>query len=159
MVPGEMSTPLDIKVGVPQGSVLALPLYSLYINDTPQTPRVYLAFFADDTCMYTVDRKEGYVLRKLQRGLISMESWCERWNMKITDDKTQTIYFSHRRRPVEVFLILKRRHIPLINNVEHLAIKVNVKLSLCFTKHQAMKAYWGSVCIAPRIIELDTRWR
>jgi hypothetical protein len=22
-----------------------------------------------------------------------------------------------------------------------------------------MKAYWGSVCIAPRIIELDTRWR
>jgi hypothetical protein len=28
-------------------------------------------------------------------------------------------------------------------------IKVNVKLSLCLTKHHAMKAYWGSGGIAP----------
>jgi hypothetical protein len=27
------------------------------------------------------------------------------------------------------------------------------------TEHHAMKAYWGSVDIAPCIIDLDTRWR
>jgi hypothetical protein len=27
------------------------------------------------------------------------------------------------------------------------------------TKHEAMKAYWGSGGIASRILDLDTRWR
>jgi hypothetical protein len=37
----------------------------------------------------------------------------------------------------------------------------NVKFSLCFsiTKHHALKAYWASRGIAPRILDLGTRWR
>jgi hypothetical protein len=38
-------------------------------------------------------------------------------------------------------------------------IKVKVKLSLCLTKHHAMKTYWRSGGIAPRILDLGTRWR
>jgi hypothetical protein len=57
-----------MKTGVPQGSVLSPTLNNLYINDTPQTIGVNLALFADDTCLYETERKEGYVLRKLQRG-------------------------------------------------------------------------------------------
>jgi len=30
-------------------------------------------------------------------------------------------------------------------------VKVKVKLSLCLTKHHAMKMYWGSVGLAPHI--------
>jgi len=59
---------------VSQLSVLVPNFYSLYINNTPQTPGVYLALFADGTGMYTTNRKEGYVLRKMQRGLTLMES-------------------------------------------------------------------------------------
>jgi hypothetical protein len=33
---------------------------------------VYLALFADDTSLFAIERKEGYVLRKLQRELNSM---------------------------------------------------------------------------------------
>jgi hypothetical protein len=61
-----------VQAGVPQGSVLSPTLYSLDINDTAQTPGVYLAIFADDTCIYTTDRNEGYVIRKLQYGHTSM---------------------------------------------------------------------------------------
>jgi hypothetical protein len=39
------------------------------------------------------------------------------------------------------------------------SIKVKVKLSLCLTKHRAMKTYWESGNIGPRIIDLGTRWR
>jgi hypothetical protein len=53
------------------------------INDDPQTPGVYLTLFADDTCLYATDRNEGFVVRKLQRGLSSIEIWCERRNIKI----------------------------------------------------------------------------
>jgi hypothetical protein len=58
----------------------------MYINDVPQTPGAYIALFANDTCVYETDRKERFVVRKLQRGLSSMETWCESWNIKITED-------------------------------------------------------------------------
>jgi len=35
--------------------------------------------------------------------------------------------------------------------------KVKVKLSLCLTKHHAMKTYWVSGGIAPGILRLGTR--
>jgi hypothetical protein len=40
-------------------------------------------------------------------------------------------------------------------------LKVKVNLSLCFflTDHHAIKAYWRSGGIAPRILELGSRWR
>jgi hypothetical protein len=61
----------------------------MYINDVPPTPGVYLVLIAVDTCLYATDRKEGFVVRKLERGLSLMESGCERWGVKINEDKTQ----------------------------------------------------------------------
>jgi hypothetical protein len=84
-----------MQAGVPQGSVLSPTLYNLYINDTPQTSGVNLALFADDTCLYATDRKGDYVLSNIQRGLNSMAAWCERWNIKIYEDKTRQIYLIH----------------------------------------------------------------
>jgi hypothetical protein len=49
---GEISTPSEIHAGVLQGSILSPTLYSIFINDTPQTPGVYLGLFADDTSKY-----------------------------------------------------------------------------------------------------------
>jgi hypothetical protein len=57
-VEGEMSTPREMQAGVPQGLVLSPTLFNMYINDAPQTHDVYLALFADDTCLYVTDRKE-----------------------------------------------------------------------------------------------------
>jgi hypothetical protein len=89
---------------------------------------VYIGLFADDTCTYATDRKEGYVLRKLQRGLNAIEKWCEGWNIKINEekkineDKTQAIYFSHRLRPPEAHIILNGRNIPFVNHVKYLSV-------------------------------------
>jgi hypothetical protein len=52
------------------------------MQESPQTPGVYVGFFADDTCIYATDRKGGSVLRKVQRGLSAIEMWYERWNIK-----------------------------------------------------------------------------
>jgi hypothetical protein len=94
-VEGEMSTPTEIQGEVPQGSTLLLTLYIMHINETPQNVRrFYVALFADDTCLYSTDRKEGYVLGKLQRGLNHIETLCESCNIKINEDKPRAVYFS-----------------------------------------------------------------
>jgi hypothetical protein len=37
--------------------------------------------------------------------------------------------------------------------------KVKAVSVLFLTEHNAMKAYWGSESIAPRVLDLGTRWR
>jgi hypothetical protein len=53
---------MEMRAGVPQGSVLSHPFYNRYINDAPQTPGVYLALFVGDTFLYATDREEGFFL-------------------------------------------------------------------------------------------------
>jgi hypothetical protein len=124
-----MSAPRVMQAGVPQGSVLSPSLFNMYMNDAPQTHRVHLAIFADDTCLYATDCKEGFVVRRLQRGLSSMETWCERWNIKINEDKTRRIYFSRSRRPSESPLTLNGRNIPLVNSVKYLGVIFDKKVT------------------------------
>jgi hypothetical protein len=128
-VEGEMSTPRIMKAGVPQGSVLSPTLFNMYINDTPQAIGVHLALFAEDTCLYTTERKEGYVLRKFQRGLNSVVEWSKHWNIKINEDKTQAIYFSHRIRPPESLLTINGQNIPFVNNVKYLCVIFDRKIT------------------------------
>jgi hypothetical protein len=64
--------------------------------------------------------------------------------------------------PTATRLVLESTHYPIQQVLGALSseLKVKVKLSLCLTKHDAMKAYyWGSGGIAPRILDLGTRWR
>jgi hypothetical protein len=77
-VEGEMSTPRVMEAGVQPCSVLSPTLYNIYVNDPPQSQGAHLALFTDDTCLYATDRNEGFILRKLQRGLSLIEAWCER---------------------------------------------------------------------------------
>jgi hypothetical protein len=118
----ELSVPRYMEAGEPQGSVLSPTLYNLYINDTPEAIGVNLALFAEDTCLSATYRKEGYVDRKLQCGLDSMVAWCERWNIKINEDKTRGIYFSHQNVPPESLLTLNGRNIPFVNNAKYIGV-------------------------------------
>jgi hypothetical protein len=106
---------------VPHGSVLSPTLYNIFVNDPPQIQGVHLALFA-------TDRKEGFIIRKLQRGLSSMEAWCERWNIKINEDKTQGVY-SHSRRPPVSRLNLNGRNISFVNNIKYLGVIFDKKIT------------------------------
>jgi hypothetical protein len=73
-VAGGLSSTRKVAAGVPQGSVLAPILYSLYINDAPAAPGTHLALFADDTCIYATEKHKRRIFNKLQRGLTATGS-------------------------------------------------------------------------------------
>jgi hypothetical protein len=51
-----------------------------------------------------------------------MVAWNERWNIEINEDKTWSIYFSHRRAPPESLLTLNGWNIPFLNNVKYIGV-------------------------------------
>jgi hypothetical protein len=77
--------PRTVAAGVPQSSILAPVLYSLYINDAAEALRTHLALFADDTCIYATEKHERRVLCKLQCCLTPVKLWFEQWNIKINE--------------------------------------------------------------------------
>jgi hypothetical protein len=79
--------------------------------------------------VYATERNEGYVLRKLQRGLNSMAAWYKRWNIKINEDKTRVINFSRRIRPPDSLLTLNGRDIPFVNSVKYLGVIFDEKIT------------------------------
>jgi hypothetical protein len=101
----------------------------MYIIDTRQTPRAYLAILDDDTFMFSTDRKEDDVLIKLQRGLNSVETWCKLWNITVNEDKIRAVYFSNRLRPPEVHLTLNGLNIPFMNHVKYLGVILGKRIT------------------------------
>jgi hypothetical protein len=57
-VEGKLSLPRKVAAGVPQGSIFARVLNSLYINYAPAAPGMHVALFADDTCIYATEKHE-----------------------------------------------------------------------------------------------------
>ena len=58
---GLLSGPLAVSMGVPQGSILGLTLFSVYINDVALADGDFLIhLYADNTILYTSKRLFGH---------------------------------------------------------------------------------------------------
>jgi hypothetical protein len=112
----------------------------MYTNDTPETLGVSLTLFADDTCMYALDHKESYVLRKLQHSHYSTSIWYQLWNIKISEDETWAMFFSYRHRLPEVHHTLNRWNNPFMNRVKY------SYFSVIFSRRIAWRLHTEMVC-------------
>jgi hypothetical protein len=61
--------------------------------------------------------------------LSSMETWCERWNININEDKTQGIYFPRSPRPPKSHPALNGRNIPFVNSVKYIGVIFDKKVT------------------------------
>jgi hypothetical protein len=93
-------------------------------------PGAHHAMFAGDTYISASEKHECYVLCKLHRGLTAVNSWCECWNIKINEGKTQVRYFSRRLRVPDDILQLNGRDIPFANNVTYLSVTFEGRVTL-----------------------------
>ena len=86
---GVSSNQCFVKSGVPQGTVLGLLLFLIYINDLPLCISSTTRLFADDCFLYCIiDSPVEY--QNIQKDLDTLTKWEKDWQMSFNIDKCHT---------------------------------------------------------------------
>ena len=80
--------------GVPQGSILGLLLFIVYVNDMLQAINNSHCFlFADDAKLLKVINTSADH-NELQKDLMAVSKWCDQWNLTLNSSKCVALHFS-----------------------------------------------------------------
>ena len=89
---GSLSSPLELKIGVPQGSIVGPTLFSTYINDLPLSlNKAEVDINADDTTIWSIGNTCEEIQQKLQNTLNNTERWFKANGMVPNTRKTKQL--------------------------------------------------------------------
>ena len=97
---GQESSPLPVRAGVPQGSVLGPTLFLVFLRDMGNGVRSHLDFYADDCTLHRVveDRSDrSTVANDINADLRTIQRWAGTWHAKFNADKTHALILSRAR--------------------------------------------------------------
>ena len=96
----ELSSPLAVLSGVPQGSILGPVLFTLYINDLPSCVDVCkVMMYADDTVIFFSAPLISEIELQLNLELINLSEWLSTNKLILNLKKTEFMVFGTHQRP------------------------------------------------------------
>jgi len=129
----ENSNELDIKRGVPQGSILGPLLFIIYINDLPNASKVFdFLMYADDTtlscCIDKLEQPERVNI--LNRELLNVNNWLISNELSLNINKTKyMIYYKHPKTVEELDIKINNNSISRVNSFNFLGLQINDNLT------------------------------
>ena len=118
--------------GVPEGSLLAPLLFSLFINDLPATITSGCLMYADDVKIFRKitcpsDSQE------LQHDLDRLTAWSACWGLSLNPSKCKSFTLTLRRAPVQITYNIRGTVLEHVDQIRDLGIVIDSKLT--FAQH------------------------
>ena len=112
-----VSTWRPVERGIPQGSILLLLLFGVFVNDLPvNINQCSVSLYADDTALYHSSRNSTKLKDTLESALDGVASWVDNNGLKMNVRKTQAMFLGRRGRKNEVeHALLTYQGVTLIN--------------------------------------------
>ena len=129
---GHNSDSLSITCGVPQGSILGPLLLLLYINDLPNTSKLFsFHLFADDTNIYCSHKNLNDLELILNQELHAVAEWIKSNRLALSILKTNFVLFhSKRLKPyTSLNLITDGVNIQQVSRVKYLGVTFDSNLT------------------------------
>ena len=101
VVDGESSEWLPVDSGTPQGTVLAGPLFTVYVKDIDEAIRTFLRKFADDTKLARIIESINDAIL-FQQDIDSLVEWAIKWAMVFNELKCKVMHLG-RNNPKTVY--------------------------------------------------------
>ena len=115
--------------GIPQGSILGPLLFTIYVNDLPQSVvHGRIKQYTDNTTLYAVSDNHVDLSNSLSMDLAGVTEWVERNGLKLNEAKTQMILLSRKKRSKElenVVVKLKGQEVARSRKVKYLEVWVD----------------------------------
>ena len=130
---------LEIKTGIPQGSILGPLFFSIMINDLVKSSNKFkFLMYADDTTIYfnledfPLEDREVLINDELEK----VNKWLKLNKLAVNVDKTKSMLF-HKRRPViPIQFSMNNRVIDVVQHFNYLGIMLDADMS--WKTHVAM---------------------
>ncbi|GFY00014.1 probable RNA-directed DNA polymerase from transposon X-element [Trichonephila clavipes] len=149
--------PRPIRSGHPQGSLSSPLLFTLYVNDIPQTDSSHLAMFADDTAVISQNKRFSVVISNLQHYISLLELWLNDWKIKVNASKSACLMFTRRLQlpvgltPVTIF----GEPVPWVNVAKYLGLFLDTKLTFAYHIEQTRKKAIAVHAMLKKLLEKE----
>ena len=134
---GKCSQWSPIGAGVPQGSVLGLLLFLVYINDLVDNISSDAKLFADDTSLFTVVHDKDITAAQLNRDLKITAEWAYQWKMQFNPDVTKqaikVIFSQKKNKPIHPPVYFRESEVASKQKQKHLGMILDLSLNFKVT--------------------------
>lgn len=136
---GQVSHILDIKCGVPQGSILGPLLFLIYVNDISNTsPLLQFIMFADDTNVFMSNNSLTELVDKLNAELEKVDKWFKANKLSLNLEKTNYILFCSKHKKAlnhdyKISVNIDKQGITRVSSAKFLGVHIDELL--CWKEH------------------------
>ena len=124
-----ISQPLEIGVGVPQGSCLGPLLFTIYINDIALNSNFNIRLFADDACL-SLSHKDPVILEQnVNKELKHINYWLQANKLFLNYSKTNYLIFTKLKSKHKFNIQIQNNTLSQENTVKYLGITIDDKLN------------------------------